>query len=176
MHQFNFFELSVLTSGGLLLISGLHFHSLVEETLSLIIEIKQVSLIDFLFSNPTLALCIAWNTIRLLEHEKSVSPETIFWMVMTLSILSYPLTPLIPHGMNIALAIHIFLCIGGCIQICRNTGWNMYITSRFLLALLSCFVFVFLKLYDFELAKFWFFRRVTGMFTFSLIHTLSFSL
>jgi hypothetical protein len=113
---------------------------------------------------PFFALCIAWNSTRNQEQNKWIAPETTLWIVIILSILSYPLTPFIPHGYEIVLGTHILICLVGCIRTCRDCGWQWSLTSRLLLALLSCLAFLFLKLYDLELAKYWVFRRVTGHF------------
>jgi hypothetical protein len=100
-------------------------------------------------------------------------------VVLTVSTLSYYLAVINPQGFEIALIFHIILALIGSVFTLKRCSFHWFVPhfqsltiyiflrnvrSPFILAALSCAAFVFLKLFDHELAQFFLFQKFTGHF------------
>jgi hypothetical protein len=79
--------------------------------------------------------------------------------IMVVSTASYLLALVHPRGFDIALACHIVAAVAACLSCLRRDN-----APAFAAALACCLGFVFLKLGDFELARYSAFQRLTGHF------------
>ncbi|XP_053552041.1 transmembrane protein 187 [Bombina bombina] len=126
------------------------------------------AVLDQWFTLPIFAWVIVWCSSIL----NSWNSQRFIAMEIT-SLSSYIMALLHPHGFEFALSLHILLAVvsGLRLQSCHGDASSK---KYLVLAVISCLGFVGMKLLDHWLARFFFFKRLTGHFWSKVCDVLQF--
>ncbi|KAM4019686.1 transmembrane protein 187 [Anomaloglossus baeobatrachus] len=131
-------------------------------------QTQWAAVLDQWFTSPIFAWAIIWSNSILKNWDSQR-----FLAVELLSFSSYFLSKIHPQGFELALAIHILWALTSGLRLQRKHGDS---TTRMYLVLasISCFGFVILKLLDHWLAQYFVFQRLTGHFWSKICDILQF--